>query len=467
MADTGLHAEALSAAATAARSWARVPWQERLTLIDAVRERLQAARKPLADLLVAEGAPRLLAEWQINGMDANLSEETKAWYARQLHQEHRSEAGRMIMRRQPDGVVGLNPPANAPASNALFAAIIIAAGNAAVVRLPRLAPLGAGYVLREVLVPALEDIAAPPALLSMLCAPPSMVQEWLESPLVNDILYFGTSAKGLALEAECLARRTKPILELSGNDGLIVWRDADLDGAVESAAQAFIASGQICMVPNYVLVHPDIADTFLARLTERAAQMRPGYPDSPGTLLTPVADQAGFSAFLDDALAKGAELITGGRRLDIAGAPAEHGAFREPTIVKVTGLQGARSLDAVREETFFPLLPVIVPGTKEARGDERILEAFIDFLNANAYGLRNSLWSDSPAVVEHFLAATTNGGRLTVNDSHTSFAAPLATHGGTGLSGDLHGEANYPLLRTSHLQCVHLNDTRLQETGTS
>src|SRR4029077_11009632 len=106
----------------------------------------------------------------------------------------------------------------------------------------------------------------------------------------------------------------------------------------------------------------------------------------------------------------------------------EQGFFLEPTVVRVDGLMESRVLACVREETFFPLLPVIVPSADERDG---LLDRVIDFLNANEYGLRNSVWASDPAVIERFADEVTNAGLLKVNESHIGFAAPLATHGGT------------------------------------
>jgi len=128
--------------------------------------------------------------------------------------------------------------------------------------------------------------------------------------------------------------------------------------------------------------------------------------------------------------------------------------FLEPTVVRVDGLDRARELDAVREETFFPLLPVIVP---TAMDDRLLIEELVEFMNSNRYGLRNSVWAHDPAVIDRFVASITNGGLLKINDSHIGFVARLPTHGGTGLTGGVFGEANYPILRTSHVQGVAIS----------
>jgi acyl-CoA reductase-like NAD-dependent aldehyde dehydrogenase len=213
-------------------------------------------------------------------------------------------------------------------------------------------------------------------------------------------------------------------------------------------------SGQICNVPNQVVLHPAVADTVLERLVETLAGIRPGYPEDPEVVLTPVLGADWFFGCLGEALAKGAKLVHGARRLEVDGTPSETGFFIEPTVVRIDGLRGARDMSVVRDETFFPLLPVIVP--EGGRSDADLFEEVLTFVNSNAYGLRNSLWSADPATVGRYLVAVVNGGNLNINDSHGNFLPFLPNQGGTGLTGGVFGEANHPMLRTTHLQAVSI-----------
>jgi acyl-CoA reductase-like NAD-dependent aldehyde dehydrogenase len=258
----------------------------------------------------------------------------------------------------------------------------------------------------------------------------------------------------MKLGIEAVTRGKKPVLELAGNDGFVVWKDADLDLAAEALTESFFGSGQICMVPKYAIVHPAIADRLLDRLVSLASKIRPGYPEDPEVLLSPVLRTDKYFEYLHEATATGAEVIAGGHRLEVDGTRSETGTFVAPTVLRIDGLVNARSLSAVREETFFPLLPVVVP----LEDHDGLLEDVIAFLNANAYGLRNSLWTTDSEVIDAFVARVTNGGLLKVNDSHIGFVPCLSTHGGTGLTGGPFGELNYPLLRTSHLQGVSIAD---------
>jgi acyl-CoA reductase-like NAD-dependent aldehyde dehydrogenase len=444
----------ISAAAAAAPAWAAVPLAERISLGERFRQRLLSHREEFLQLLVAEAHPRKLAEWEFSCLMQVFSPESCGWYQQQMYTEFEHGPRKLILRRQPDGVVCFNPPQNAPAPSAALAVLALMAGNAVVVRAPRSIALSTMYVLRELVVPLLEELDAPPGTLNMICGQPRQILDrWIEHPQVNDIFYIGSSEEGLRLEQRCIAQGKKPILELAGNDGLVVWHDADLDSAAEAITECFFGSGQICMVPKYVVAHPDIADALLVKLQEQISRIRPGYPDDEDVLLSPVRRSEKFFAQLRQATAQGARLVTGGRRLELDGTPSETGVFLEPTVIRVDGLAGARELDVVAHETFYPMVPVVVA---EPAPDEVLLDLVIDFVNANQYGLRNSLWTASEHVVDRFVRDVHNAGLLKVNDSHIGFLPYLPSHGGTGLTGGAFGEANYPILKTSHLQGVSI-----------
>jgi acyl-CoA reductase-like NAD-dependent aldehyde dehydrogenase len=444
---------ALAAAADAAPVWAALPLTTRLhELGGRLREALISNAGQVVDALVEEGHPAALAGWQVSGMLEFYGAESLAFYERQMYQERAHGGRRIVVRRQPDGVVCLSPPHNASLSSALLGVAAMMAGNTLVVRAPRSSPLGVMRVMRDLVAPILDEIGAPAGSLNLVCGDPApMLTAWLDSPLVDDIMYFGSSENGLKFEGRCVAAGKKPILELAGNDIVVVWRDADLQLAAEALAESFYGSGQLCMVPNLVLVHPEVADPLIQHLIRAAERVRPGYPADDDTLLTPVLRNEKFFSCLKDAIDKGAELICGGYAMQIDGSPDPGGIFLAPTVIRVNGLAQSRLVDAVRHETFFPLLPVVVA---DSRDDHVLLEEFISFVNSNEYGLRNSVWARDEYIAGQFFSRITNAGLLKINDSHIGFLPFLPTHGGTGMTGGVYGEANYPFLRASHVQGV-------------
>ena len=218
---------------------------------------------------------------------------------------------------------------------------------------------------------------------------------------------------------------------------------------------------QICNVPNQVVVHPHVADEVIARLVEEVSRIRPGYPDDRDVVLTPVLGVDWFFGCLGEALAKGASLVHGGRRLEVDGSASDTGIFIEPTIVRVDGLRHARELSVVRDETFFPLLPIIVP--ESGSSDDALLTEVLHFVDNNSYGLRNSVWSEDERVVARALDSITRGGNLKINDSHGEFLPFLPNQGGTGLTGGVFGEASHPIMRTTHLQAVSIGRPTARE----
>ncbi|MFJ4920600.1 aldehyde dehydrogenase family protein [Streptomyces sp. NPDC088725] len=445
---------ATQAAAEAAPLWAAVPLEDRMRLGTRFREELLAHEDEFLDMLVAESHPVKLARWELSCLLQVYAPGSLRWYTKQMRVEKQYGDRSLILHRQPDGVVGFNPPQNAPAPSAALAVLAMMAGNAVVVRAPRSIALSTMWLLRDIVMPLLEEIGAPPGVLNAVCSNPKQtLDRWVADPLMDDIFYIGGSQEGLRFEQSCIASGTKPILELAGNDGIVVWSDADVKWAAEAITESFYGSGQICMVPNYVLVHPDIADALVAEVREQVKAIKPGYPEEEDVLLSPVRRSERFFRLLSQALDNGAELVTGGNRTELDGTVSETGVFLQPTVLKVTGLEHARTFDVVREETFFPLIPIIVP---EAADDEELLESFLQFVNSNQYGLRNSLWSRSDKVVDTFVRRVVNGGLLKINDSHIGFLPYLPSHGGTGLTGGAFGEANYPMLKTSHVQGVSI-----------
>ncbi|MGW7461766.1 aldehyde dehydrogenase family protein [Streptomyces sp. NPDC054797] len=441
---------ALAAARAAQPGWARVPLDDRLELLHGIHRAVTERYAELKALLVAEGHPVRLADWELASVAAGFHPDSVADFAAQLRQPERTAAGRRIrMVRKPDGVVCLSPPRNAPTSNSFYGAMTLAAGNGLVVNAPPTAPLGVSFVYREIVAPLLERLGAPPGILNVVSTHArAVVRQWLDSPDCDDVVFFGGSEQGLKLERECVAAGKKPVLELSGNDGVLVWADAETDLAARALCERYYGSGQICMTPKFAIVHPEAADRLLKELVERARGIRPASPEDPDTVLSPVVKRAEFSEFLDEVLAAGGELLCGGEFVDVDDVPAGEGPFIRPAVVRVDGLAAAARLRAFREETFFPLLCVVVPEAPVSLDDA------IGFLNANRYGLRNSLWTQDERVVDWFCGEVVNGGMLKVNDSHIGCLPVLPCNGGTGATGGIFGEANQPAVRTTHLQSI-------------
>ncbi len=450
--------DAIDAAAEAGRTYRTLfPLSARLKITREINDRIAEKAAELIEILVAEGHPRTLARWEVSGMFRGCDHATIDWYESQLSQEFQDGTKKLRLVRKADGVVCINPPQNAAGSNAALGILALMSGNSLVVKAPKSTPLSVMFVYREIVAPVLDRHGVPKGTLNIISGgASSVIETWIASPKVATVLFFGDSALGLQVGVDCYKAGKKAVLELAGNDGFVVWKDADLEAAARALEESFYGSSQICMVPKYAIVHPEIADRFLSIFLDRVKSIKPGYPEDDDILLSPVLKVDKFMDFLSEAKNSGAEVLCGGARVDVDGLASPTGLFLEPTVLRVRGLEAADKLSCVREETFFPLLPIVVPSSDV---DETLLDDILQFMNQNKYGLRNSLWTTGPEIINAFENDLNNGGLLKINDSHIGFVSYLATHGGTGLTGGPHGELNYVGLRTTHLQGIVHGDS--------
>jgi acyl-CoA reductase-like NAD-dependent aldehyde dehydrogenase len=233
---------------------------------------------------------------------------------------------------------------------------------------------------------------------------------------------------------------------------MLIWKDADIKGAIDSLLDAFIGSTQICMVPKKALIHERIYDQFVKEFVSETKKLKVGLPSDPGTRLTPVLMIDTFMEFLEDAIKKGAKLACGGERLNYLGQEEKTGMYINPCILLVDGYKEALEMRCLKEENFFPLLPLV----KIAGSDKEIFEHMTGMVNSNEYGLRCSLWVNSSLYLRKFIRYLYNSGLLRINSKHVDFSTGLSTHGGTGKTGGPYGEMNYMWQKTTHLQGVSL-----------
>lgn len=220
--------------------------------------------------------------------------------------------------RQPAGVVGCFGPFNVPyiLSSRSFA-LPVAYGNTAVLKPSEEVPLSGGLLLAEIF----EEAGMPPGVLNVVTATREdsveVGDEIIAHPAVRRISFTGSTEVGRII-AEKAGRHLKcAVLELGGKDPLIVLGDADVDYAVDAAAWgAFLHQGQICMSTERIIVERNIADEFISKLRDRAQALKMGDPTDPSVMIGPLINQRAvdtINSHVQEALAGGAELITGGK----------------------------------------------------------------------------------------------------------------------------------------------------------
>ncbi|WP_146036781.1 aldehyde dehydrogenase family protein, partial [Burkholderia pseudomallei] len=176
--------------------------------------------------------------------------------------------------------------------------------------------------------------------------------EITSNPIVRKLSFTGSTAVGRLLMAQSAPTVKKLTLELGGNAPFIVFDDADLDAAVEGAiASKYRNNGQTCVCTNRFFVHERVYDAFADKLAAAVSKLKVGRGTESGATLGPLINEAAVKkveSHIADALAKGASLMTGGKRHALG-----HGFF-EPTVL--TGVKP--DMDVAKEETFGPLAPL-------------------------------------------------------------------------------------------------------------
>ena len=183
--------------------------------------------------------------------------------------------------------------------------------------------------------------------------------EMTSNPIVRKLTFTGSTEIGKLLLEQCAKTVKKTSMELGGNAPFIVFDDADLEPAVRGAmASKYRNAGQTCVCANRILVQDGIYDRFVARLTEAVNGMKVADGFKEGTTIGPLIDAkavAKVEEHVADALAKGARVVTGGKRHALGQT------FFEPTVLA----DATPDMQLFREETFGPVAPIFRFKTEE------------------------------------------------------------------------------------------------------
>ena len=284
-----------------------------------------------------------------------------------------------MTRYEPYGVVLAITPWNSPLTmEAQKVAPALAAGNAVILKPSEVTSSPALELGRIAL-----EAGVPPGILNVVTGLGSRIGNPLvQHPGVRMVSFTGGTATGRVI-AHAAADKLMPVaLELGGKSPHIVFADADLDAAIDGVIGGiFEGSGQSCVAGSRLYVQRGIAESFIARLAERAGRLRVDLPDAERAQMGPIAsfDHRGkIEGMVDAARREGAEVVLGGQRPDQA--QLRDGAFYLPTIL--SGL--ARDATVVREEIFGPVLCAL------AFEDE---DDLIDQANDSVYGLASGVWT--------------------------------------------------------------------------
>ncbi len=413
---------AIAAAAGAFASWSRETAYRRAEVLWKAHALMSERAEELAALMTLEqGKPLKAARNEVRyalGFLSWFAEEAKRVYGSSIPSARADQ--RLTVLRQPVGVVAAITPWNYPVSMITRkVGPALAAGCTVVLKPAEQTPLCAVAVF-EILAEA--GLPAGAVNLVTTGTPEAVGDRLLDAPEVRKLTFTGSTEVGKLLAARAAATMKRVSMELGGHAPMLVFPDADPVHAAKGAALVkFLNTGQACISPNRIFVHRSVLEPFTAELVARVGRLVAGPGDRPGVAVGPLVDDAAVakvSAQVEDAVAKGARLLAGGRRL--TGDGLDSGRFYAPTVLADVD----ESMRIYREETFGPVAAVIAFDDE----DEAIRRA-----NDTGYGLASYVYTNDLGRAQRVSEAL-RFGIVGVNDiDPTGAAAPFGGVGDSGL----------------------------------
>jgi succinate-semialdehyde dehydrogenase/glutarate-semialdehyde dehydrogenase len=424
---------ALDAAHAAFPTWRKVPAKQRAQIIKRWNDLVLAHQEDLGKLISLEqGKP--LAE---SKGEAAYAASYIEWFGEEATRMNGEvipapvPGRRMFALKEPVGVVAAITPWNFPAAMiARKIAPALAVGCTVVCKPAEDTPLTSLALVRLA-----QEAGVPPGVLNIVTASrertPEVVDVWLDDARVRKITFTGSTPVGKHLARRSADTLKKLSLELGGNAPFIVFEDADVDAAVEGfMAAKFRNGGQTCVSPNRVFVHDAVHDAFAAKLAARVAALSVGPATDPTSQIGPMINARAVEKIdrhVQDAIAKGARVLTGGARLTKLGAN-----YYAPTVL----IDADATMACACEETFGPVAPL----TRFATEDEVIAAA-----NDTPFGLAAYFYSQNVRRIWRVAEALETG---IVGINEGALAAEAAPFGGVkesgyGREGSVHGLDDY------------------------
>lgn len=360
--------------------------------------------KPLREARIEVSTSADIIDW--------LAEESRRQYGRVI--PARAANVRQVVHRHPIGPVAAFTPWNFPIAQATRkVAAALAAGCSIIVKGPEDTPAGAAELVR-----AFADAGLPKGVLNLIYGVPAEISTFLiPHPTIRKISFTGSVPVGKQL-AELAGRHMKPAtMELGGHAPAMIFDDADIDLASKVlVGSKFRNAGQVCVSPTRFLVQSKVYDSFLDRFATVTNDIVVGNGldefNGMGPLVNDRRVQA-IEALVEDAVQRGARVVTGGRRL------GNTGCFFKPTVLADVD----ESMRAMNEEPFGPLA-LVKPFTD--------IEEAISEANRLPFGLASYAFTRSEAIV-HKLSSVVESGMMSVN--HLGLALPEVPFGGIKDSG--------------------------------
>ena len=410
-------ARALDAAAAAQREWARTSARERSDILRRAFNLVHERAEEFATLMTLEMGKSLA---EARG-EVTYGAEFLRWFSEEAvrHYGHSltSPEGKLNIRTQhkPVGPCLLITPWNFPLAMATRKmAPAVAAGCTMVLKPAELTPLTSLYFAQTML-----DAGLPAGVLNVVTTleAPEVSQTLMSDDRLRKVSFTGSTGVGKILLRQASDKVLRTSMELGGNAPLIVFEDADLDIAVEQAKQAKMRNmGEACTAANRMIVHEAVFEEFSRRLTAELEGLKVGNGMDESTDVGPLIEQKALdnvASLVEDAVSKGAKVLTGGKKVGDAGY------FYAPTVLAEVPADAR----IATEEIFGPVAPIFTFSTEE--------EAY-EIANGTEYGLASYVFTEDAVRMQR---ATENleFGMVGVNVGVMSNAA--APFGGVKQSG--------------------------------
>jgi glyceraldehyde-3-phosphate dehydrogenase (NADP+) len=429
--------DAIRAAQVAYGTTAGLSRPRRVEILHAIAAGIAARREEIARLIACEsGKPLKLADGEVARAITTFTlaaEEAKRFTGEMLPVdiEDRTAGYFSVTLRVPIGPIAAIAPFNFPLNLVAHkVAPCLATGNTMVLKPAPQAPLSA-LVLGEIVTAA----GAPPGSLNIVHLEVPLAERLVRDERLKMLTFTGSADVGWRLKAA--AGKKKVLLELGGNAGAIVHRDADIGWAAERcAAGGFGHAGQICVKVQRIYVHDDVYDGFLGAFLRRVQELHVGDPVDPGTDVGPLIDERSairVDDWVEEARTGGAAILCGGKR---------HGAFYEPTVIA-----GATSdMRVKREEVFGPVVTV---------DRYRDFAQAVGAVNESRYGLQAGVFTHDLRLAWQALRDLEVGGVI-VND-YPTLRVDNYPYGGVKDSGFGREGVRYAMEAMTEIRTLVLN----------
>ena len=414
--------DAVARARNAQPAWAELGLRRRIAIIRQFQSKLHQRKSEIAAAITREAGKPLveaLVTEVLVVLDAARFLIANAYY---LLSDEPVPHGNLVTKlktgslvREPHGVIGIISPWNYPFSiptTETIAALV--AGNSVVLKPSEFTPL----VALE-LASLLHAAGVPDNVFQVVIGEGPAGAALVKSP-IDKLVFTGSAATGKRIAAAAAERLLPVVLELGGKDPMLVLDDANVEVASSAAVWgAFVNAGQACLSTERCYVHRKLYQSFAAACAEKAKNLRVGDGMDPQTDVGPMIHERQLrivEAHVEDARARGARILAGGRRLTELGPN-----FYAPTVLADV----TPEMRILREETFGPLLP-IAPFVDD--------DDAVHLANQSEYGLAASIWTRNSGRGER-LAKRIHAGTVMVNDVISCFGISEAPHGGVKASG--------------------------------